>query len=245
VNTGRITRKRIDQSVARVLAAKSSLGLARQRIVNIDNISEVIDDPATTERAQQVADRAVTLVRNQGDRIPVRNPDKACLFVVLESRYTQQGRQLIQDVRKRSQQMTIRVLDPMSPEAELKDSIDVAPGCDAVVVAAYVTASAYRGNVSRPGPLAGFVTTLTEASPQVVLVSFGNPYLLRPFPKTAGYMATFSTVPMSETSVAKAIFGEIRITGRLPVSIPGFANIGDGIQLDPARSSNHSAARTQ
>ena len=41
----------------------------------------------------------------------------------------------------------------------------------------------------------------------------------------------FSTVPTSEVAAVKALFGEIPITGHLPVRIPGFAKLGDGIQL--------------
>jgi hypothetical protein len=33
----------------------------------------------------------------------------------------------------------------------------------------------------------------------------------------------------------KALLGQMAITGRMPVSIPGFAALGDGIQL-PART---------
>lgn len=231
VNEGRIARKRLDQSVARVLTAKARLGLARNRLVNIDTISDVFEDPETEARAQQVADRAVTLVRNEGDRVPLRSPDRSCLFVLLESRYSQQGRQLLLEVRKRSQQMKVLVLDPTSPDAALKDSVQAAAGCEAVVVAAYVTAGAYRGNVALPGTLAEFVTSLTEAPAPVILVSFGNPYLLRAFPKAAAYVATFSTVPPSEVSAAKALFGDVPITGHLPVTIPGFAKLGDGLQI--------------
>jgi hypothetical protein len=39
----------------------------------------------------------------------------------------------------------------------------------------------------------------------------------------------------SEIAAVKALFGEIPISGRTPVSIPGFAQIGDGIQ-SPARA---------
>ncbi len=231
VTQGRISRKRIDQSVARVLGAKVMLGLARQRIVDVDGISEVIDDPEVEQRAQGVADRAVTLVRNTGDQVPLRNPDRSCLFVLLESRYSQQGRQMLLEVRKRAPKMQIRVLDPTSPEAELKDSLLLGSQCEVVAVAAWVTAGAYRGNVALPPPLSDFVTALGEGTTPVLLISFGNPYLLRAFPKVAGYMAMFSTVPMSETAAAKAMLGEIPIGGHLPVSIPGFAQLGDGIQV--------------
>jgi beta-N-acetylhexosaminidase len=65
----------------------------------------------------------------------------------------------------------------------------------------------------------------------VTLVALGNPYLARNFPNAAAYVTTFSPTATSETALAKALFGEIPITGRLPVSIPGVAKFGDGIQL--------------
>lgn len=236
IKEGRLTRKRIDQSVVRVLAAKVRVGLGRKRTVDIDEISDVIDNPEVDERAQSVADRAVTLVRNEGGIVPLRAPERSCLFALLENRYTQQGRQLTLDLRKKAPQLKFRILDPTSPDSELQDSLQMAAGCDAVAVAAWVTAAAYRGDIALPPPLAGFLTTLSSTKP-VVLVSFGNPYLLRSFPTVAGYMATFSTVPGSETSAVKALLGEIPITGHLPVSIPGYAKIGDGLLWEPPRAS--------
>jgi hypothetical protein len=54
-------------------------------------------------------------------------------------------------------------------------------------------------------------------------------------------MAAFSTATPSEASVVKALFGEIPITGRLPVTIPDIAAYGDGIQL-PAKNSSGRAS---
>jgi beta-N-acetylhexosaminidase len=44
-------------------------------------------------------------------------------------------------------------------------------------------------------------------------------------------MTTYSTVPVAEIAAVKALFGEIAIGGKLPVTIPGFAKYGDGIVL--------------
>jgi beta-N-acetylhexosaminidase len=70
----------------------------------------------------------------------------------------------------------------------------------------------------------------------VALAALGNPYLLRSFPQVAAYLATFSTVPPSEISAVRAVFGEINIRGHLPVSIPGIANYKDGIQVQATRA---------
>jgi beta-N-acetylhexosaminidase len=67
----------------------------------------------------------------------------------------------------------------------------------------------------------------------VALVSLGNPYLLRDFPGVAAYAATFSTTTTSEAAAAKAILGDIPITGKMPVSIPGLVKVGDGLTVPP------------
>ncbi len=70
----------------------------------------------------------------------------------------------------------------------------------------------------------------TPGAPPVGLISLASPYLLRSFPNSAAYLATYSNAPTSETAAAKAIFGEIPLRGRLPVTIPGVAEYGEGIQ---------------
>jgi hypothetical protein len=47
------------------------------------------------------------------------------------------------------------------------------------------------------------------------------------------YLCTFSNATVSEVSVVKALFGEIAIRGRLPVSIPNIAQRGAGIERPP------------
>jgi beta-N-acetylhexosaminidase len=79
----------------------------------------------------------------------------------------------------------------------------------------------------------------------VTLVALGNPYLLRNFPDVAAYIATFSNVPPSETAAVKALFGEMAIRGHMPVSIPGLANYGDGIQLPATRPQPEAAQERQ
>jgi beta-N-acetylhexosaminidase len=68
-----------------------------------------------------------------------------------------------------------------------------------------------------------------------VVAAVGSPYLAQSFPAVQNYLCTFSSVSISEISAVKAMFGEIAIRGHLPVTIPGLAAYGDGIQL-PART---------
>ena len=95
--------------------------------------------------------------------------------------------------------------------------------------------------VYQTGDLPAYLEKLSSTSTPVALISFGSPYLLAGFPKVAAYIAAFSTATPSEVSVAKALLGEIPITGHMPVTIPDFAQYGDGIQL-PAKTQSAPSA---
>ena len=111
--------------------------------------------------------------------------------------------------------------------SEMQDELQKAGACESHIVAGYVAVAAYRGNVALGGSYPAFMDTLKASGIPVALIALGNPYLLRSFPWVNGYVATFSTVITSEAAAAKAIFGVIPMTGRLPVSIPGLAKYGD------------------
>jgi len=73
----------------------------------------------------------------------------------------------------------------------------------------------------------------------VMLMALGNPYLLRTFAGVSAYLTTYSSVPVAEVAAVKALFGEIAIGGKLPVTIPGLAQYGEGIALPAAKSASH------
>jgi beta-N-acetylhexosaminidase len=234
VEKGRISRKRLDDSVNRVLAAKAHLGLRAKKLVDLEAIADVVDSPESDERAQQVADHAVTLVMDSKDSLPIRHPEGACLIALTEGRRSQQGIHLIDEVKKRAPGVTTTVLDPGLSKADLDQVIEKTSSCTEIIAAAYVTVSAYRGNVAMAGGYPDFLTALIAGKVPVILAALGNPYLVRGFPNVSAYLTTYSPTPTSETALAKALFGEIAITGHLPVTIPGIAKFGDGIQVPMA-----------
>jgi len=231
VQRGRITRQRLDESVAKVLAAKARLGLNRKRVVDLDGIDDVVDSPEAEERAQLVSDHAVTLVKDEKDALPLRHPETTCLIAMTESRRNQQGQRLIEEAKKRAPNMLTVTVDPTMTKDDLDQVSQKTAGCTEIIAAAYVTVSAYRGNVALAGGFPDFLNGLIAGKVPVTLAALGNPYLVRAFPNVASYVTTYSPTPTSEAALAKALFGEIAITGRLPVTIPGVAKYGDGVQL--------------
>jgi hypothetical protein len=84
------------------------------------------------------------------------------------------------------------------------------------VVAAFATSS--RTSAVIPP---GFIEQISKP---FTIVALGNPSLLRDFNGADNMLATFSTVPASETAAVKVLFGEIRPSGKAPVTIPGITS---------------------
>ena len=235
VASGRLSRQRIRESVAKILSAKENLGLDRRRLVDLEAVGDVIDAPESSERAGQIAERAVTLVRNRDNLLPLADPEKTCFVTMAESRYGAEGQAFAQEVRRRAPRAPLASLDPALSRADVEAAIERLGACQSYTVAAFSAVSAYRGSVGMAGELPRAMETLAGSGKPVTLIALGNPYLLRNFPDVAAYLATFSTVPPSEAAAVKALWGEIAIHGRLPVTIPGQAALGEGIQLAATR----------
>jgi beta-N-acetylhexosaminidase len=229
VEQGRIPRQRINESAQRVVSAKTGLGLMQRRLVDLDNIADVMASPEAAFRAQQIADRGVTLLRNAGGIVPLSASSQPCLVLINSLRISQQGQRLVREFRRRAPRGVVIPVDTSMPYSALEASLDPAKGCTAMVAASFAAITANTTEVNR------FLTKLTDGAVPVVLASFNDPYMGGNFPKAAAYLTPFSSAPSSEIAAAKALFGEIEISGHTPVTIPQVAQVGTGI-LVPSRT---------
>src|SRR5262249_54858322 len=142
----------------------------------------------------------------------------------------------VQELRKRVPKAPEVTLDPAMDHQALDDAVHKLSDCDNYAVAAFSSVAAYRGSIGLAGDLPSAVEWLIATRKPVALIALGNPYLLRNFPSVPAYLATFSTATTSEAAAVHALFGEINITGRLPVTIPGVAQYGEGIQVQATKA---------
>ena len=223
--------------MVKILAAKEKVGLDRKRFVDLESISDVVDSPESNQLAQEIADHAVTLVRNGGGMLPLAAPEKACYAIMTESRTSSEGQGFLQEVRKAAPKATLNTWDPTLSRQQLDEAVGRLAGCESYVVAAFTSVGAYRGTVGMlGGELPHALELLIASGKPVALIALGNPYVLRNFVDVTAYLATFSNVAPSEIAAARAILGQIPITGHMPVTIPGQAAYGDGIQLKATRA---------
>jgi len=260
VRSGQIPEKRIDESVLKILKAKASVGLNKARLVDVNTMSAIIARPENLSLAQQVAESAITLVRENGRVLPLKNsrtfaPAPAygtverqgntlvCVIFSDDVR-TDNGRQLERELRWRVPSVKIIYIDPRIAAAIAVDVQNVVTSADKVIVGVYMIPTAGRvakregetaiNSVSLPQtPSALLQAILERARDKTMVIAFGSPYIAADFPQIENYLCAYSNVPGSETAAVKALFGEIPIQGHLPVTIPGFGQRGAGI-LKPA-----------
>ena len=95
-----------------------------------------------------------------------------------------------------------------------------------------------KNTVALDAATGSLLTAILDRAPQrTIVLAMGNPYVVQDFPAIESYVCAFSNATVSETAAVKAIFGEIPISGHLPVTIPGIASRGEGLER-PARTSS-------
>ena len=127
------------------------------------------------------------------------------------------------EIRKRAKDPLILELDP---SLDVVKTSAAAAEKDVIVVAAFAQVGAYRSNAQLPGDYPQLMEALIASGKPVLMIALGNPYLFRHYSGVTAYMTTYSTVEPSELAAVKALFGEIDIRGRLPISIPRLAKSG-------------------
>ena len=253
VQSGEISRERLDHSVLKILKAKASLGLQDARMVDVKAIANLVGKPQNLAFGQQVADAAVTLVRDNGKVLPLksslknrgtakaalpyttpeetRNQMVAVLFS--DDVRTDSGRAFAREFRARITDAHVIYVDPRIAAGMADEVLKAVDEARTVVAAVYVVPTAGKvGNTVAMADATGALLQqlLDRAAEKTAVVAMGNPYLAASFPKVENYLCTFSNATVSELSAVKALFGEMAIRGHLPVSIPNVAGRGAGIE---------------
>ena len=268
VKSGEITRQRLDESVHKLLELKASLGLHRARLVDLSQLPKTIGKPENLAFGQQVADEAVTLVRDNGRVLPlhaaagtakpalpyqsvveVRN--RLVVVIFSEDMRTESGRMLERQILARVPDAHVIYVDPRSVAGVSADALAAVDAAEQVVAAVYViptagraipTAGGLKNSVAMADASATLLNAILEhAAPRTAVLAMGNPYLAQDFPTVQNYLCAFSNATVSEVAAVKALFGEMPTRGHLPVTIPGIASRGAGLERPAATSSGGSS----
>jgi beta-N-acetylhexosaminidase len=236
VAKGRLKEQRIDESARRVLAAKYDLGLVKQKITSLDAIDRHVAGKETVELAREIAEHAITLVRNDDNLVPLDSlkPEARIFNLAItngdDRLWIANG--FSSAIASSGRKIETVVLDDRSSEAEVQKALERANRADLVIASLYGRVRTGQArSVGLPEPGATALAALVGSRLPLVGISFGNPYLLQSFPQLRTYMVAYGDMPSLQQAAARALLGQIDVTGRLPISLPDLYPRGTGIQL--------------
>ena len=241
VEMGRITPGRIESSVRRILETKARIGLHKNKTVDLNAVDEIVGRQEHLDFAALTAERSLTLLRDRDQVIPINSDKTLNVFSLTYAReeHLVAGREFDTDLRSRISGVVSRKTGPNTSVQEYEALLATASNSDLVLVNIFLPPVSGLGDIGVSEEFRNFITSQDGSTPMMV-TSFGNPYLLQELSDSPGYLLAWGDHEVSQRAVVGALFGDIGLAGKLPISIPPFYSLGDGLSR-PALNTNQDA----
>ena len=234
---GRLTESRIDESVRRILRAKANLKLhePKNRFVDVNRVMNTVGTRAHRDLAQSISDRAITLVRDENNVLPLRpSPDLRVVQInILDTRGGWRegvpARVVTAELLKRFPRSASVQIDDQSTSGELEMVRKLAGLADSLIVNGFIRVAEFKGSIRLSAPSMSLIRDLVAMGKPLVFTAFGSPYVLTHMPELPSYIVAYDIHPGAESAAIRAITGEIPFQGKLPISFPGLYPIGHGL----------------
>lgn len=213
---GQLSEDELHASLDRIKRLKNWL-VEHQTSPDLD----VIQCDEHMQVANEIAEKSITLVRNEQKYLPIKIEAEKHIAVIIPvpqdltpadtSSYIQPKlAECIRQYHPKTDEFRI----PLAPSAqECESLLEQVHDYDLIVIG---TINAFAEERQ-----AELVRQLLKLDKPVIVVAMRLPYDLMAFPQVSTYICTYSILEPSMQAAAKALFGFGEMTGRLPVSIPG------------------------
>jgi beta-N-acetylhexosaminidase len=220
VRSGEISKRRLDESVQRILRLKLKRGLFHRSQVDPDRAERVVGAPDHLAAAQAITDRTTTLVRNDAGVLPLSADPRRVLVTGWGVTTTQT---LGAAIVRRGQTVTILETGTTPAQSRIDEAVAQAANNDLVVVST-MNASSVDLTTGQPTASAAaqqaLVRALRATGKPVVVAGMRNPYDISALGDAPTYLATYGYTAGSIESLTRVLYGEVNPTGKLPVTIP-------------------------
>ena len=239
VESGEIPLEQVNTSVQRILRAKASLNLHKQKLVDLNAVATVVGARAHQRVVEEVSQRSVTLLKDEASLVPLKIPATASVLYLSTIDYPSgwrmgaPSRTLIPELKKRWANVTAIELSDRTTRAELELVRAMASKYDAIIVGTFVRTASFSGRMDLGSELVKLLRDLAKSTAArqapMVTVCFGNPYTASFLGDMPTLLVTYDFYDSAERAVARALAGEAPITGKLPIALPGQYPIGHGL----------------
>jgi beta-N-acetylhexosaminidase len=235
VQRGQLTASRIDASVLRILRAKQQLGLNTNAQVDVARIPDVVGTSAHVRVAAEAAERSITAVRNRDALLPLRA--RRVLSIVYTDDYDPMvGRSFQRALATGIEEFSSVTINGGANDDRLAAIAAQADSADVVLFSSFIRVVAGKEGIGVAPRVADAITAIAGRRPTII-TAFGNPYVLQQFPQIGTYVIAWAPWEPAQGAAARALLGRAPITGRLPIPIPPYHQVGDGIDIGAVSAS--------
>jgi len=226
IKSKQLSWERVNASVRKVLLAKYWSGLSNKKFINPEDIISDLNRQEARMLNQQLADAAVTILNSDSQ---IKNFDwskKTALVSMGTPNLT-----TFQNIMKPLLPNSLIFLLPKDPsESDLNNVREELKAYDQIIVSIYDTRR-------RPGAVldynVGLKTLVADiAKMNSIFTLFANPYTISGLPgleKAKTLIVNYQNSEEAQRAASRVITGELKATGKLPVTVnPGYNN-GAGI----------------
>ena len=242
VRCGEIDINQINESVKRILKFKEQLGLMDNKPMNIEVARKEIGALQNIALSKEVCDKSVTVL--EAHSIPIKLSGNEKILVIgtkapEEGAGTEDFHSIIPGkseyfyelCKKYSESAVFHPINENPSEEEIENVIAFGRNFDAIIFGSFIRVVSYKqdsGTISQSQ--AELINKLGKLDKEVVIVLFGNPYVIKKLDNPMNCLCTYSCdCEYSIESVLKIIFGEMEASGKLPVTVNEKYKFGYGL----------------
>lgn len=226
VERGDISPARIEKSVRLLLELKARTGARERPIVPLDSLRAIVGSAEHRAAARRISQDAITLLRDQKSLVPLRDGVPTVIVTYAGETDILAGREFAAELRLTVRAARVVRVTPATARPQLDSAVR---NGERVVVFTQVRTVEGEGRFVLAPAFSRWLDSLA-ATRDVFVVAAANPYIIREIPRVGIYLASFGRGPALEVAAARALTGSAPISGRTPVSLPGFFARGDGLQ---------------
>jgi beta-glucosidase len=200
VQAGRLSEARVDQSVRRILRLKFQLGLFDNPFVDESRVGEVMGSAESMVAGKSSQQRAMVLLKNEGDVLPLRGRPK----VFVKNMKPEAAARYVEVVASPAE-ADFAILRLETPWVPVDSKNPFARGF-------------HHGDLDFKEPAKSEILDLLKAIPTIVVIYLDRPAVIPEI--SAAAKALLADFGASDDAVLGVLFGQARPEGKLPFELP-------------------------
>ncbi len=229
-----ISVERIDHSVRKILAAKRWLELQKKNTFsNPINKLDLLQN-SNYALANEIAEKSITLIKNENNIIPLDTSSKLKIgCITITDGLKIDSKEIFEKLVSKSFETTKSYfIDRKSTGRDYSRALRIIKSSDVIILPVFMRLHSENDTLT----LAyheKFIKEILKSRKPVILISLNDPYLLSVIPAAGVYLCSYGGAEVSQKAAFDALTGKIKITGKLPISIPNTDfKLGDGITIE-------------